>query len=549
MILTKKQSAASNRFNGNGKAPRFQGEGTASMSDEVWIFVSYAHNDDLHLGDSKDEKGFVTFLHEMLEKKLSDLGATRARIWRDRKRISDGDQFDGKIDDGLKRAQILVVVMSNNWLARPYCREELDSFIELQRANGISNVAERMIVVGKGHVDRRKRPSLLQTQEGFLLYARDDQNDVSDVSPFFNRGQVVDPRFFDRCDDLAGFLQQRVDCIAEGAGNCSAGPAPIVIPNGRTIYLAKPAADMEGAYSRLAFELQGKGYTVVPEVDSDMPRDSTVLAYVNDALAKAEASIHLVGEKRGFVPDDEALEPVVKLQFVRARERAAQKADQGGHVFRRIVWAPKFPDVAAPAAGLVPERDPLQVLERFDVQTATDKIDGDILGKFVEFLFQYLTETAPPPVAGSPCGDKPEVFLSYHAADEEYAGAIAAALSESSININIPVPESEADARRFNDDLMVKCHAVALCWANASEVWVRSEAEKLNDWQALGRKQQFVRRSLIAGPPPAPHKRAQFMKILFHDGQFDKVVDLVEKGTPTPELVGDIASASVGSGP
>ena len=109
--------------------------------------------------------------------------------------------------------------------------------------------------------------------------------------------------------------------------------------------------------------------------------------------------------------------------------------------------------------------------------------------------------------------------------------------------------ESEADARRFNDDLMVKCDAVALCWANASEVWVRSEAEKLNDWQALGRKQQFVRRSLIAGPPPAPHKRAQFMKILFHDGQFDKVVDLVEKGTPTPELVGDIASASVGSGP
>jgi hypothetical protein len=68
MILNKKQSAASNRFNGNGKAPRFQGEGTASMSDEVWIFVSYAHNDDLQLGDSKDEKGFVTFLHEMLKR-------------------------------------------------------------------------------------------------------------------------------------------------------------------------------------------------------------------------------------------------------------------------------------------------------------------------------------------------------------------------------------------------------------------------------------------------------------------------------------------------
>ena len=129
------------------------------MSDEVWIFVSYAHNDDLQLGDSKDEKGFVTFLHEMLEKKLSDLGATRARIWRDRKRISDGDQFDGKIDDGLKKAQILVVVMSNNWLARPYCRQELDSFMELRRANGISYVAERTIVVGKRVCRPAKAPT------------------------------------------------------------------------------------------------------------------------------------------------------------------------------------------------------------------------------------------------------------------------------------------------------------------------------------------------------------------------------------------------------
>jgi hypothetical protein len=195
------------------------------------------------------------------------------------------------------------------------------------------------------------------------------------------------------------------------------------------------------------------------------------------------------------------------------------------------------------------ERDPLKVLERFDGQLRTDKIDGEILSKFIEFLFQYLTETAPRPVVGSPSGDKLEVLLSYHGADEEYAGAIASALSESSININIPVPESEADARRFNDDLLVKCDAVAVCWAKASEVWVRSEADKLNDWQALGRKQQFVRRSLIAGPPAAPHKRAQFMKILFHDGQFDKVVDLVEKAMPTPDLLADIASASVGAGP
>ena len=95
----------------------------------------------------------------------------------------------------------------------------------------------------------------------------------------------------------------------------------------------------------------------------------------------------------------------------------------------------------------------------------------------------------------------------------------------------------------------MNCDAVTLCWANASEVWVRSEAARFKDWEALGRKQQFARRALIAGPPPAPHKRVQFMQVLFQDGQFDKVLDLVDKGSPTAELLGDLAPAPAGPGP
>ncbi len=521
------------------------------MSDEVGIFISYAHNDDLQLRAAKDEKGFVTFFCEMLRAKLRDLGATRAKIWLDRQRISDGDQFEGKIDDGLKKAQILVVVMSNNWLDRPYCRRELDEFVELRRAAGVDNVAERMVVVGKGHVDRLKRPPLLQTQEGFLFYARDDQNDVAEVKPFFTSGDASDDRFYDRRDDLATFLQRRVDRIAEGAGTgTTSDPVPpIALPNGRTIYLAKPAADMEAAYSRLAFELQGKGYTVVPEVNSDIPKNAAVRDYVKTALEKAEVSVHLVGEKRGFVPDDDELDPIVKLQLGCARERASRSAEPSESVFRRIVWAPKILAAADQPAGPTVERDPLKVLERFDGQIPTDKIDGDILSKFIEFLFQYLAETARRQAPKTPATDKFEVYLAYHGADEDYAGAVVDALRGSPVKIQLPAAGSDAETRRYNDDLLANCDAVTLCWANASEVWVRSEADRLKDWETLGRKQQFAFRSLIAGPPPAAHKRAQFMKILFQDGQFDKVLDLVEKGSPSPDLLADIASASVGMGP
>jgi TIR domain len=520
------------------------------MADEdVFIFLSYAHDDDLATGASEDEVGFVTFLNKMLELKLRDLGATRGKIWIDRRRISDGDLFDDVIDDGLRKADLLVVVMSPNWMQRPYCRKELEAFADLCKNSGVANVQERMVVVGKGHVDRLKRPFDLQGQEGFLFYARDESNGVSDVTPFFNRGKVVN-QFYDRRDRLAVFLQKRVDRIAEGGatGTALSPQQPIAMRNGRTVYLSKPATDMKGAYARLAFELQGKGFTVVPDVSVDLPNDARAVEVVKDALSKAEASVHLVGEKPGFAP--EGLEPVVKLQLALAREKSLEATDPTQRAFRRIVWAPKIldPDDAS-AAATTAERDPMQALERYDRQVAADKIDGDILSKFVEYLFQYLAETTLRQVATGPSGNKLELYLAHHGADEEYALAVADALRGGPLKIRIPAGAADAEARRYNNDLLVKCDAVTLCWANASEVWVRSEADKLSDWQTLGRKQPFVYRSLIAGPPQLAHKTPKAISLLFQDGEFDKVVDLVEKAAPTQDLLADLVPDSVGLKP
>ena len=47
------------------------------------------------------------------------------------------------------------------------------------------------------------------------------------------------------------------------------------------------------------------------------------------------------------------------------------------------------------------------------------------MSKFVEYLFQYLVETAPRPVATEPAENKLENDLAYHGADEDYAEAVA----------------------------------------------------------------------------------------------------------------------------
>jgi TIR domain len=514
------------------------------MGDDVVIFMSYAHDDDLVLSPDPLEAGFVSFLDQQLRLKLRDLGARQANVWRDRRRISQGDQFADIIDDGLKRAELLVVVMSPNWMQRPYCRKEFETFLSLRKAAGVTNPATRILVVGKGYVDRSARPPELQGQEGFLFYSRDDENDVSAITPFFNRGKCND-RFYAELDDLAGGLQKRAGQILGGAPTPpqTAQQTPIMASNGRTVFLAKPASDMKAAYVRLVTELQGKGFTVAPDPSADMPSDESAQCFVSEALTKAEVFVHLVGEGGGFAP--EGLDNIVKMQLGLARAKAAQaEGPPGQKLTRRIVWAPKILDEGGAAPmGPAGERDPLKALERFDQQIATDKIDGDILSKFVEFLVQYLTETAPKPVVTAPAGDKLDLYLAYHATDDDYGGAVAQALLESSVKPRIPVADSDADARRYNNDLLAKCDAVTLCWGNASEVWVRSEADRLSDWQALGRKGQFAFRGLIAGPPPASHKKKSTLSLIFQDGEFDKVIDLVEEGQPTAQLLADLTSA------
>ena len=514
------------------------------MSDDVVIFMSYAHDDDLILSPDPDEPGFVSFLDQQLRLKLRDLGARQAKVWRDHRRISQGDQFADIIDDGLSQAELLVVVMSPNWMQRPYCRKEFETFLSLRKAAGVTSPATRMLVVGKGYVDRSVRPPELQGQEGFLFYSRDDENDVCAITPFFNRGRCND-RFYAELDDLAGGLQKRVSQIMSGAPAplTMQQTAPIVAPTGRTVFLAKPAGDMKAAYVRLVTELQGNGFNVAPDPSTDMPSDKSAGTLLTDALSKAEVFVHLVGDSGGFAP--EGLDNIVKLQLALARAKAAQAEGPAGQKLnRRIVWAPKILDQGgAVPGGPEVERDPLKALERFDQQIATDKIDGDILSKFIEFLFQYLTETAPKPVVTAAAGNKLDLYLSYHSADEDYVGAVAQALLESSVKPRIPVADSDADARRYNSDLLARCDAVTLCWGNASEVWVRSEADRLSDWQALGRKGQFAFRGLIAGPPPASHKKKNTLSLIFQDGEFDKVIDLVETGPPTAQLLADLTSA------
>ena len=174
---------------------------------------------------------------------------------------------------------------------------------------------------------------------------------------------------------------------------------------------------------------------------------------------------------------------------------------------RRIVWAPKVLEEAATLERKV-ERDPLAVLAKFNQQLATDKVEGDSLSKFVDFLFQHLDRTAPPREALEEIKADLKVYIYHRPEDSDYALSIAKALQQRQIEPVLPALEGDAaELSAFHKQNLLDCDAVLLCWASASEVWVRVTSRELKNWHDLGRGSQFAWRGLVTGPPPGDPKR------------------------------------------
>ena len=517
---------------------------------EIQIFISYARDDDGAPPDLPDAKGFVTFLHEQLNFEFKDLGQPRPKIWRDTRRIPNADQFEPLIEQAIAASSLLLVVLSKNWMARPFCRRELDSFAKRWSSGGELDLRQRIIVVGKRHVDPDKRPSLLQGQQGFAFYTLNDPEEVDLAHEFFARGRVRDDRYYECLSQLAEYLWRTAERIAVRKPPAGPGPdpvevqptesQPIVLTTGRTVYVGKPANDVRPAYDRLVKELLGRGYAVVPEVGKEIPCDSSAVRFIDDALAAAEVSVHLLGKKSGYSPEDEA--PIAKLQLARAALRMERPPNEAIG-FRRIIWAPKSVEDDAPSAAAI-DRDPLAVLAAFDHQLPSDKVEGDSLSKFVDFLIQHLVRTAPANRRPPEIKADTRVYLYHSPEDSDYVFDLADALQKRQVETVLPAFEgSEREVKSFHRQKLAECDAVALCWAAAPEVWVRAQSSELRDWHGLGRTKQFAYRSVVAGPPPGNRKKAS--KHLFPPSEIDVILDLTDKGRPLPELL-DLLVPAVG---
>ena len=514
---------------------------------ETQIFISYARDDDIP--PPQGGKGFVSYLHEQLAYVFKDSGPFRPKIWRDITGIDPGDQFDPRIADAIAASAILLVVLSRNWMARPYCQRELKAFGERWSSEDELQIRRRVIFVGKRHVDRDRRPSLLQGQEGYLFYTLDAAGAEGLEHQFFSQGKVQDDRYYQLLDDLAGFLLRTATRLSPReqtpeADRVIVNSAPAPALNGRTIYVAKPADDMRPAYDRVVKELGGHGYAILPEPGAELPHDRSAAGTIDAWLARAEASIHLLGEEPGYAVDN--AQRIVGLQLAHAAARVSP-GDGGGDGlgFRRIIWAPKVLERRRDdVAEVLGDRNPIEVLCKFGNQMPNDKIDGDVLSKFVDFLIQHLIRMAPPVSRPPQIKADFRIYLCHsEEEDTDFVFKVAEELLARDVEAVFPAFEGDEVAiKTFHRTNLAECDAVALCWAGASEVWVRARSNELRDWHGLGRGRPFAYRAVVAGPPLGPRKKN--IRRLFPSSEIDLTVDLTDKDRIAPGLIDRLVPAA-----
>ena len=398
--------------------------------------------------------------------------------------------------------------------------------------------------------ERDKHPNLFEENSGLLggqvgyeFYKFDGQKEVGKERMFFEpQRQPQSPEFVQKATDLGRYLWLAARNITRKKGSASGRRDPASLRR-RSIYLATPAPDMFQAHERISKELIRRGFEVVPSEMEGIPLDDSANTFVDETLKRAEVSVHLVGTDEGFAPA--GADRILKLQLARAAMKVgAASKEQGKDAgrFHRIIFAPKMV-VGADSPPNESNHDPFAALARFDKPLPTDKIVGSTLSAFEDFLYEHLKriEQLPPPEPLPSTNAK--VYLCHSENDSKYAASLAADLQKLErlkIEPLLPVFDgTPTEVEGWHQRNLRQCHIVVICWAKASESWVRAQSNELKNWRGPAEAQKFAFRGLIAGPPKGERKEILLPVPIPPRTEIDKVLDLMEPNRPISESLNE----------
>jgi hypothetical protein len=462
------------------------------MSFDLDAFISYSHLDNRSLIEG--HPGWITNLHRALELKVTQLLGKRPEIWRDPK-LQGNDAFSLSILDRVRRAAVLITILSPCYINSEWTRKELVEFWKAAEAQGgvLLHDKARIFKVLKTPVRRDMHPPELQPLLGYEFFEIDqDTKKVRELDEVFgNRAQIG---FWMKLDDLAQDICALLMELEDFAPNQSAAEEAK-----QAIFLAETTADIKEQRETIRRDLQQHGYTVLPAGGVPMVISEALSSYRED-LTRCRMSIHPFGRNYGFVPEGSA-ESIEEIQ----NELAIERGRQGG--FARLVWIP-------PGLEVEDERQ-RKLLERLrmdpEVQAGADLLET-LLEDLRTVIHDRLTKFQEPSVPANRSTDVREdcaqIYLIYDQRDVISSAPWADALFNFGFEVVHPVFEGdEAEVRENHEGNLRDCDAAVILYGKVNELWVRRKLRELQKSAGYGRTKRLRALAISLIPPETAEKQ------------------------------------------
>ena len=465
------------------------------MDFEFDVFVSYAHVDNTSAGER--HKGWVAKLHETLDRRLTQLLGKPTRIWRDPK-LKGNDVFEEVLVERVKRAAILVSVVSPRYVRSEWTIRELNEFCKAAEQQGGVQVRDksRIFKVLKTPVPLNQQTPPLRALLGYEFFRMDpDHGGFREFDEQF--GPEFEQKFLMKLDDLAQDLKDLLDVVD--------GPEPVDerVDAGANdaVFLAVTTLELQDERDAIRRDLQQHGYTVLP-ARTLSPVGTEVEAEVREDLDRCSMSIHLIGNHYSLMPENSTTS-LVEIQ----NELAIERGERGG--FTRLVWIPPGIEVSDPRQQEVIDRlrmDPRMGPGADLLEKPLDELRTVIQDALER---QRAARVAPPSPAAAPAAATGvrSVYLIYDQHDAAAVSPWADFLFDQGIEVVHPIFDGdEPTVRECHEESLRTADGVVIFDLAAHPLWLRRKFSELKKIPGYGRTKPAPVAAVCLLPPKTSAK-------------------------------------------
>lgn len=456
------------------------------------IFISYTHIDNAPL--AKSQEGWVTFFHTALQARLRQLLGAELTIWRDAK-VQGNDYLSDTLLKQFPKIAVLVSILSPRYIQSEWCLRELREFAEVAEKTGGLSIEEkaRIFKVVKTLIPLEEHPEALQGLLGYEFFTVDPHKDRPlEFRP--ELGPEADQKFFAKLEDLAYDIHLLLKTLkARQSGAPSTARAS---SNGPAVYLAPTTSDLSEAYDKIRRELLERNCRVLPAGDLPLRNAVELKNRVLADLGLCKFSIHLIGAKYGFVPEDET-HSLIEMQH----ELASEFSRNDG--LSRLIWLP--PGLQTPDERqqkfITALRTGAYVQARADLlETPLEELKSSILAK----LRNGKTNGASTIVPAGPA----RVYLICCEQDREAVAPIEDYLYDQGFEVELPAFEGdETQLREAHQDKLLLCEAALIYGGAITDAWLSSKKADLQKVFGWGRQQPFKATAIFFACPETDFKQ------------------------------------------